>query len=704
MRKNSFEEKPLPGLSVYALFHCNLAFSLIDSRDFPSVIKSCYWPILRLAESGLAVAIEMTAWTLQRVRDLDPAFTLRLRELWAEGALDFIGSGHAQCIMPLIPAEVNRWNLELGCRGYEEILGRRPGIALVNEQTYSAGLTGLYKEAGYRAIIMDWNNSARHNGFEKDLLYRPRRAAGLVPGDEVGLLWSHSIGFQKFARAARGEVPMDEYMEYLRSHYSRAEDRAFTAYSNDAEIFDFTPGRGGTGRGDFSRIRRILELIRCERGLELMRPVEIIKKFESDREAPALCLESVETPIVCKKQEKYNPLRWSVTGRDSAHINARCRGLYRRFRGLGKAGVIGEGDWDRMRETLTELWASDFRTNTTDEKFARFNEGMGWLSMETERRMREAGLTDALVEVTGEGTEDEDMNGRDQEANLLCLAGPYIGAGAVMRSGLMPMVQTEETETRLRVCTGAVEIELLKDRGLALGSASFPLVSPEPLIGTISHGHYESIDLGADFFSGHLIQTSRHGRKTTDLLPVAPTVTEDNDGVSVFAAIESPIGIIEKTYRIPFSNSSFTLHYRLRLRGLMASSLRLGIFTLMPEAFQRDQLYYETVNGGTRPERFMLQGHAVSHSSPVSQAISASSCLGATEGWVSMGDNEKKITISSDHGDALPVPMVDYRERGSTFFLRLYHSAGEIDDTSYWVWRGVNELTFKVRAKKHRSD
>ncbi len=715
-----------PVLSLYALFHCNLAFSSIEKSDYPSLIKRCYRPILSLAEAGFPVALEMTAWTLREVQDLDPEFTERLRALLDEGAIDFIGSGHAQCIMPLIPAEVNRWNLELGTREYEEILGRRPTVALVNEQTFSAGLTGLYREAGYRAIIMDWSNSSRHNGYERTLLYRPQRAAGIRPGEETGVLWSHSIAFQKFGRAARGELDMGEYMDYLRGHRSAEEDRVFPAYSNDAEVFDFTPGRGEEARGDFERIRRILELIRAEKGMTLMRPADILEKFAYGREGALVRLESVETPIVCKKQEKYNPLRWAVTGRDSAHVNARCRVLHERVAALGRAGLAGTDEWDEMRRGVVELWGSDFRTNTTDGKMALFSERMGWLLHETERRMEEAGLSAGKKRDTfprggwkdsekgsdeaaaEEIDKDKDAAGAQAPAlsgaNLLCLAGPYVASTAALCSGFMDGAEIREDERRVVIKTGSVEAEFLKDRGLALSFARFPLVSDEALVGTIRHGHYDSIELGADFYSGHLIHTGRDGRKTTDLCAVRPLIAEDETGVTVSAMLETAIGAVEKTWRIRRGRAEFTLTYRLRTPGLTASILRLGIFTLLPRAFERESLYYETVNGGAGPERFYLRGRRVSHERPVNQANSASMCLGATEGWVSMGDSEKKITICSEGGSVQTVPMVDYRETDRTFFLRLYQSAGEIDDTAYWVWRGMNEMTFRVRADRADED
>src|SRR3972149_1664995 len=117
-------------LRLYTLFHCNLAFSSIPKEHFPVVVKRCYEPLLALAEKGFPVAIEMTAWTLKEVNAIDPMFLERLRSLWDEGKCEFIGSGFSQAIFPLIPVDVNRWNLEIGNKYYQDLLGRRPSGAL----------------------------------------------------------------------------------------------------------------------------------------------------------------------------------------------------------------------------------------------------------------------------------------------------------------------------------------------------------------------------------------------------------------------------------------------------------------------------------------------------------------------------------------------------------------------------------------------
>lgn len=666
-------------LHLYTAFHCNLAFSTIERGAFPSVIERCYWPILKLAEDGFPVALEMTAWTLKEVNSIDPVFVEKLRELLHSKRLEFIGSGYSQAIFPLIPTEVNRWNLETGNRHYRDILGRRPEVALVNEQTYAKGLVDLYKEAGYRSVIMDWNNSQKYHNYPKEHVYFPQRAVGISTDIEV--LWSHSIAFQKFQRLIHGGVSMEEYTDFLAAHYSADEERSFVLYTNDAEVFDYRPGGEEVKKTEWARIREVLACIREDERFTLSTPGRVSEFFRGNEKAGhRLSLESTETPVVCKKQDKYNPARWAVAGRDSVHINTECYRVYNNISKLIEAGALSPDEADEYKEIISDLWGSDFRSNTIDEKFQYFQNRLGWLKTETERLLKRTPVASG---------------------------GPSLAYGGVPSEGesVKPVKRAAlitRAENSVVISTGTVEAEFLPSRGFAIKRAVFPGVSHEPLIGTIPHGYYEDIRLGADFFTGHIINVARDGKKTTDLKPASMEISENDSSVVLEAKTPMDIGFLTKTYEISKTEPSISLTLKLKVNGLHASSLRLGIFTFLPGSFDAGSLWYESVNGGAGPERFYLNGKTVSHDEPVSQSVSTSGCLGATDGRVRIGDRHKALEISTDKSRLFSVPMLKYMELKDEgkFFMRLHHSVGEVDDTAWWVWRGVNEITFKLKALK----
>jgi hypothetical protein len=189
---------------VFTVFHGNLDFSAIPDRDLPTVIARCYWPLLTLAEDArLPLGIEMPARTLQRVAREDPEWLKALRAATERGLVEVVGSGLAQVIGPLVPVDINRANLALGCDAYATLLGAAPTTWFVNEQTFAAGLAPLYHEVGARALVMEWNNPATRRPELRPLRFLP---AQLDCGEAapLPLLWNDSVLFQKLQRVAHG--------------------------------------------------------------------------------------------------------------------------------------------------------------------------------------------------------------------------------------------------------------------------------------------------------------------------------------------------------------------------------------------------------------------------------------------------------------------------------------------------------------------
>ncbi|NWH08255.1 MAG: hypothetical protein HXY22_06355 [Alphaproteobacteria bacterium] len=153
------EEPASARLYGYTFFHLNLCFSSIEEEQRAQVIARCYWPMLALAsEHGIPLGIEASGYTLEEIEKRDPAWIAQMRHLIGLGLVEFIGSGYAQLIGPLVPARVTQANLLHGAQVYQRLIGTQPTLALINEQAYSAGLIPLYREAGYRAVLMDWDN------------------------------------------------------------------------------------------------------------------------------------------------------------------------------------------------------------------------------------------------------------------------------------------------------------------------------------------------------------------------------------------------------------------------------------------------------------------------------------------------------------------------------------------------------------------
>ena len=633
-------------LKLYTAFHLNLAYSSIEEERRAEVVERCYRPLLRLARDlGLPLGIEAPAYTLEAAAAVDPWWLDELRTLVTTGPCEFIGSGYVQLIGPLVPAEVNAANLRFGNAAYERMLGFRPDIALVNEQAYSAGLVAHYVDAGYRAIVMEWDNPASMRPeWPAEWRYLPQVACG-QHGERIPLLWNKSLAFQKFQRYAHGEIDLGEYLGYLGSHVSGA-PRAFPLYGGDIEVFDFRPGRYRTEADltdgvEWQRIGRLLETLLADDRFEFVSPSAVLDMLELPDAGNRVHLESAEQAIPVKKQGKYNLTRWAVTARDDLGVNTECWRAYERLRADQAAS-------DESWRELCYLWSSDFRTHITEKRWAAYRQRLSAFG-------RALGIAELVVQPTPISVRDRDGEARN----------------AARVDGRFLTVQTD-----------AVTLVLNTRRGLAIESLSFPGISDRPLVGTLSHGYYDDISLGADFYTGHLVLEPPGAPKVTDLERVEPAVHRTAVGVEVSAEVATDLGLVRKRLRVVEGEPAVELTYEFNWDHLPAASFRLGYVTLLPDAFDRDTLYYSCHNGGMTAERFDLAGALIDHGRPVSSLVSATGGLGATGGVVEIGDARHAVHVEVDKACSAVIGLLTYREVWGTFFCRLAFSALELDETS----------------------
>ena len=635
-------------LEIYTVFHLNIAYSSIDEDRRREVIEKCYRPLLRLAgKHGLPFGIEATGLTLETISSLDQSWVDELGLLIGKGSCEFVGSGYAQIIGPLVPAEVNAANLRIGNMVYRDLLGIQPGVALVNEQAYSAGLIQHYLDNGYQGIVMEWDNPSRyHQVWNPEWRYYPQVACGLQ-GEEIPLLWNRSIAFQKFQRYAHGEMDLDEYLGYLASHIS-GDARAMSLYGNDVEIFDFRPGRYHTeavlgGESEWGRIGRLFDALSGDSRFRLVLPRETLDMIELSGAGNRISLESPEDPVPVKKQGKYNITRWAVTGRDDLGINTAC---WRIFENLKSSKSVSEEDW----KELCYLWSSDFRTHISEKRWKDFK------------------------------TRLSDMETR------VCGARSASGVSVNKPIGPLPNAVRKEKTRRernyLSVETDEIYLRLNCRRGLAFEALRFNSCGEASLCGTLPHGYFDDIGWGADFYSGHLVFESPGRPKVTDLSPVEPEVGWLDSSIVIRGSVKTDLGPVHKEIIVGLDVPRVDLEYRLDWNARPIGSLRLGHVALNPESFDYESLFYSTHNGGRQEERFDLYGVHVDHGLPISFLVSATGGIGVTEGLVRIGDGERHLRIDVDKTASAAIGLVTCHRVGETYFGRVSFSLLEMDDTA----------------------
>ena len=636
-------------LHCYLFFHCNLAFSSIEEEQRPHVIDHCYTPMLDLAEQhGIPVGVELTGWTLEQIALLRPEWVLRFKRLLASNSCELIGSGYAQIIGPLVPAAANAANQKLGQATYAKLLNCSPTLALINEQAYSPGILEHYAEAGYTSVIMEWDNPRLANPqWPPDFRYAPQKVQDMT-GRELGLLWNQSVLFQHLQRFVHGELPEEAYLACIGKHKKKI-PQALCVYGNDAEIFDFRPGRFETEapvqEKEWQSLGNILKRLRQEPDVTFCLPSEILG-VPIPHSGNLVQLESPGMPVPVKKQPKYNLLRWAVTGRDDFAINSRCRALTL----LLAQKVASPEEW----KELCELWASDFRTHITEKRWNKY--------------LTKLAALEAQMEI----------------APVTSLAECHFSCAPIPGSPAFHTLQTS---------AGTVRLNLHK--GMAIDAASFTGYGASPLFGTLPHGFFDNIALAADFFTGHTVMEIPGQRKRTDLAPVFSHIGENENSIFAAAEISSFYCTMQKKLELYKHEPRLDIHYTFHWTNIPLSSIRLLHLTLFPDVFNNETLFYATHNGGGRMESHALQKE-IDHGHPVSFLVSARHGLGMTEGCIVLGDKDKQLRITVSPPFTALVGMITHQCSGGACYTRLVLSMRECDDTAQHITSKKGPVAFSI--------
>ncbi|MDQ7032799.1 MAG: hypothetical protein Q9M37_08840 [Desulfonauticus sp.] len=638
--KNSDRLMKIP---VYAVFHHNLLYSSIPEPHYEYIIRNVYSFLLNLVDEGIKLGLEFNGWTLEKISEICPQYIEEVKKLEGEGKVELIASSYTQAIFPLIPYEVNKKNIELGIDVFKRIFGKIPEVFLLNEMVYSVGAVKLLKEFGFKCFIFDWVNGIKGNNWKHDI-----RLWEVVTNEGLKVLWADTYLTQKFQRFVWEDIDKEDYLAFLGKKVS-LNPFAIPIYVGDAEIFEYIPGSlNFTKEGkDFAKLKEAFRLVEEAFPVEFCLPSQVVRLREDIQK---ISIATADYPVRTKKQEKYNVIRWAVTGRDSAKMNTQCFELYEKIKNKKD---------DSLWKNLCFLWGSDFRTNTTDEKYLLFRNLMGYSLLKADEKRKKENFTKKAA--------------KNFPVN-------YFNKGRYF------IIETPHHKA-----------VLIKNKGLCLKELTFKEKCSTPIIGTVEHGFYEDISYGADFFSFHLLIATKEGKQITDLSAKVEPCYSFEDGyfkVRNKKPIDFFLGSLFKEY---WFSETVKVVYRLYFKELFPMSIRLGFITLLPDAFDKQTLFYETHNGGRKAERFYLEGKEVNLDVPVNYIVTSRGCLGSTEGILTLGDSEKSITIITDKSQLYTVPLVRYKEFENTFFFRISHTICERDEVANVFFKGYNEVYFELR-------
>ena len=638
----------------YLVFHLNLAFSSIEEDSRADVVKICYHSLLDLIEqTRIPIGIELTGWTLKQIERIDSTWIERFKLLLSTGKCELIGSGYCQIIGPLVPCKVNEWNQRLGIEVYKEILSCRPNIILVNEMAFSTSLVDLYSSFGYKGIIIDRDNVRLALDLENlPMNLVPTHVKG--PGGAVlPVLWSDSILFQKVQHFAHGDITINDYLDCLNNRIKQGES-LFPIYTNDSEVFDYRPGRFSAERpthpeGEWNRVKNLLDAIIFNTEIEFCSPSQALQIENKRTDKCVSTLTNAAYPILVKKQAKYNIGRWAVTGRADFWLNTMCHRIERH---LSESQINNHNDW---RE-LCELWASDLRTHITDKRWIMVNKQLKAV-------LNQHGISDVFAG-------DQDPHGKYD--TLIDAIGKYGDAE----------IAIDREEILLSISTKKIKLELNLRRGLAINSLAFSSHEMEPCVGTLPHGYFPSISLGADYYSGGVVvELPLQKVRVTDLEKVDPKFRiNDNGNVEIYAEINTQFGSIIKVVEVSSDKEQVSLSYRFPTWDKIIGSVRLGVITLMNQ-FSDNKTKIACSNGGEHNEIFDFSGE-FDHTTPASTLVSSAKGLGATTGKIEITNNGKSINLLWDPSECAVMPMLQNTSSHNRCLSRVFFSMKEVDDTA----------------------
>jgi hypothetical protein len=380
-------------------------------------------------------------------------------------------------------------------------------------------------------------------------------------------------------------------------------------------------------------------------GVTWCTPSEALQETDRSSVRRGATLSTVAQPLPVKKQAKYNIARWAVTGRNDIWLNTMCHRLHRRLRDASETQASA-ADWG----ALCELWASDLRTHIEPIRWQQACSDLAALAAAK-------GVSLAYGSQSGEALRPSSERSEGFE------------------------VVRDDENIMLTVRTSSVHLVLNLRRGLTIHTLAFRSQYFTPVIGTLPHGFFGTIALGADYYSGGvIIELPAEHTRVTDLERVEPEVFERCEQLSLQAKIETRCGTIVKTVSLDRQGERVSLGYRFPGWKKMHSIVRAGIITLLPEAFD-GHLTLECVNGGQHAERFRLDRDC-DHSAATSSLISCTTGFGATTGAIVIGDGNRKVSMTWDPSECAALPMLVHRQAERQSLTRLVFSISELDDTS----------------------
>ena len=327
---------------------------------------------------------------------------------------------------------------------------------------------------------------------------------------------------------------------------------------------------------------------------------------------------------------KYNLSRWAIAGHDSLKLNSLTFKFF--FENQNTKKIL-------LKKKILNLWASDLRTHTRLDRWkTKINE---------------------LKKLT-----NEKKISKHVFKNI---------------SYAQDNISYDKEKFLLKVTTKSLKLDLNLKKGLSIDSLSFKKHKFVKCLGTLKQGYFSSIKYGVDFFSGNFVsEILDRKEKYTDLNNIEPEIFSAKDYIIVVLKTNFDFGKLIKTYWINLKKEEIKLNMKFEQFKKEHSVVRPFHFTLCD---LNNNAFYACKNGGSYFETYFFNKD-FDQSKQVSNFISNTSGVGATDGNLILGDEKKKILFNWDQSEASLFPMIKFKKINKRKLLRVIFSCSEINDTS----------------------
>ena len=186
----------------------------------------------------------------------------------------------------------------------------KPTLALVNEQAYSGGLVGHYLDAGYRALLMDWDNPSAHHPewTAKRAICRRRRSEPTgARSISCGPTRSHSRSCSVTRTATSNSTIISISSARIAAPNSARCASMQRRARSSISARDATAPRKRCPASEWQRVAGAFAQLRGLEGMRLMTPVGRARAHERRRPARALRLETRRVPGAGEEAAQVQP-------------------------------------------------------------------------------------------------------------------------------------------------------------------------------------------------------------------------------------------------------------------------------------------------------------------------------------------------------------------------------------------------------------